>query len=45
MYEMLVGRAPFRIPKGSYLSADHKKKISIPEFVTNDAKVLISKFG
>jgi len=44
MYEMLVGRAPFRIPKGSYLSADlYKKKISIPEFVTNDAKDLISK--
>ena len=44
MYEMLVGRAPFRIPKGSYLSADlYKKKISIPEYVTNDAKDLISK--
>jgi serine/threonine protein kinase len=44
MYEMLVGRAPFRIPKGSYLSADlYKKKISIPEFVNNDAKDLISK--
>lgn len=26
MYEMLVGKAPFRIPKGSYLSADLYKK-------------------
>ena len=43
MYEMLVGKAPFRIPKGSYLSADlYKKKITIPEFVTEEAKDLIS---
>ena len=44
MYEMLVGKAPFKIPKGSYLSADlYKKKISIPEYVTPEAKDLISK--
>jgi serine/threonine protein kinase len=43
MYEMLVGKAPFRIPKGSYLSADlYKKKITIPEFITDEAKDLIS---
>ena len=44
MYEMLVGKAPFRIPKGSYLSADlYKKKITIPEYVTEEAKNLISQ--
>lgn len=44
MYEMLVGKAPFRIPKGSYLSADlYKKKITIPEYVTPEAKDLISQ--
>jgi len=44
MYEMLVGKAPFRIPKDSYLSADlYKKKISIPEYVTSEAKDLISQ--
>ncbi len=44
MFEMLVGKAPFRIPKGSYLSADlYKKKITIPEYVTPEAKDLISK--
>ena len=43
MYEMLVGKAPFRIPKGSYLTAElYKKKITIPEFVTDEAKDLIS---
>ena len=43
MYEMLIGKAPFRIPKGSYLSADlYKKKITIPEFITDEAKDLIS---
>ena len=43
MYEMLVGKAPFRIPKGSYLTAElYKKKITIPEFVTEEAKDLIS---
>jgi serine/threonine protein kinase len=45
MYEMLVGKAPFRIPKGTYLSADlYKKKITIPEYVTAEAKDLISNF-
>ena len=44
MYEMLVGKAPFRIPKGSYLSADlYRKKVTIPEFVTPEAKDLISQ--
>ena len=44
MYEMLVGKAPFRIPKGAYLSAEiYKKKITIPEFVTQDARDLISQ--
>ena len=44
MYEMLVGKAPFRIPKGSYLSADlYRKKITIPEYVTEEAKALISQ--
>ena len=44
MYEMLVGKAPFRIPKGSYLTADlYKKKITIPETITPEAKDLISK--
>ena len=44
MYEMLVGKAPFRIPKGSYLTADlYKKKITIPEHVTPEAKDLISQ--
>ena len=44
MYEMLVGKAPFRIPKGSYLSADlYRKKITIPEYVTEEAKELISQ--
>ena len=44
MYEMLVGKAPFRIPKGSYLSADlYKKKITIPEYVTEEAKDFISQ--
>ena len=43
MFEMLVGKAPFKIPKGAYLSADlYKKKITIPEFVTPEAKDLIS---
>ena len=41
---MLVGKAPFRIPKSSYLSADlYKKKITLPEFVTSEAKDLISQ--
>ena len=44
MYEMLVGKAPFRIPKGSYLTADlYKKKITIPDYVTPEAKDLISQ--
>ena len=44
MYEMLVGKAPFKIPKGSYLTADlYKKKITIPENVTPEAKDLISQ--
>ena len=44
MYEMLVGKAPFRIPKGAYLSAEiYKKKISIPDFVTQEARDLISQ--
>jgi serine/threonine protein kinase len=44
MYEMLVGKAPFRIPKGSYLTADlYKKKLYVPDYVTYDAKDLISK--
>ena len=44
MYEMLVGKPPFRIPKGSYLTADlYKKKITIPEYVTTEAKDLISQ--
>ena len=44
MYEMLVGKAPFKIPKGSYLTADlYKKKITIPEYVTPEAKDLISQ--
>ena len=43
MYEMLVGKAPFKIPKGSYLCADlYKKKITIPEFISPEAKDLIS---
>jgi serine/threonine protein kinase len=44
MYEMLVGAAPFKIPKGSYLSADlYKKKVNIPEYVTPEAKDLIKQ--
>ena len=44
MYEMLVGRPPFRIPKGAYLNADlYKKKITLPEFVSSEAKDLISQ--
>ena len=43
MYEMLVGKAPFKIPKGSYLSADlYKKKVVMPDFISLDAKDLIS---
>ena len=43
MYELLVGKAPFKIPKGSYLSADlYKKKITMPEFITSEARDLIS---
>jgi serine/threonine protein kinase len=44
MYEMLVGKAPFRIPKGSYLSVDlYKKKITLPDYVTPEAKDLIAQ--
>ena len=44
LYEMLVGKSPFRIPKSSYLSADlYKKKITLPEFVASEAKDLISQ--
>ena len=44
MYEMLTGSAPFRIPKGSYLSADlYKKKINMPDYVTPEAKDLIKQ--
>ena len=43
MYEMLVGKAPFKIPKGSYLSEDlYKKKVTMPEYITLEAKDLIS---
>ena len=43
LYEMLVGKAPFKIPKGSYLSEDlYKKKIKIPDYITPEAKDLIS---
>ena len=42
MYEMLVGAAPFKIPRGSYLSADlYKKKVIIPDTVSTEAKDLI----
>ena len=42
MYEMLVGAAPFKIPRGSYLSADlYKKKVVIPDTVSTEAKDLI----
>ena len=44
MYEMLVGKAPFRIPKGAYLSAEiYKQRITLPEFVTPEARDLISQ--
>jgi serum/glucocorticoid-regulated kinase 2 len=44
MFEMLSGKAPFRIPKGTYLSADlYKKKISLPDYVTPEAKDLVSQ--
>jgi serine/threonine protein kinase len=44
MFEMLTGSAPFRIPKGSYLTADlYKKKINIPDYVTPEAKDLIKQ--
>ena len=44
MFEMLVGTAPFKIPKGSYLSADlYKKKINLPDYVTPEAKDLIKQ--
>ena len=44
MYEMLVGRAPFKIPKGTYLNADlYKKKISLPDQISSEAKDLISQ--
>ena len=44
MYEMLTGTAPFRIPKGSYLTADlYRKKVNIPDFVTPDAKDFIKQ--
>ena len=44
MYEMLTGSAPFRIPKGSYLTADlYKKKVNMPDYVTSEAKDLIKQ--
>ena len=44
MYEMLVGVAPFKIPKGSYLTVDiYKKKISIPDTISSEAKDLIKQ--
>ena len=44
MYEMLTGTAPFKIPRGSYLSADlYKKKVNIPDYITPEAKDLIKQ--
>ena len=44
MYEILVMKATFRMTKGSYLSAErYRKKVTIPEFVTPEAKDLISQ--
>ncbi len=44
MYEMLVGQAPFKIPKGSYLSVDlYKKKVNMPDFISAEAKDLIKQ--
>lgn len=44
MYEMLIGKAPFRIPRGAYLSQDiYKRKIIIPDYVSNEANDLISQ--
>ena len=43
MYEMLVGKAPFNIPRNGSLSADlYKKKIFMPNYVCKEAIDLIS---
>ena len=43
MYEMLVGRAPFNIPRGGSLCADlYKKKVFMPTYVSKEAIDLIS---
>ena len=44
LYELLIGRAPFRICLGDSLNEDlYKKKILIPDYVCEDAKDLITK--
>ncbi len=44
MYEMMVGIVPFRLPKGAQLSEDlYKKKVVFPDFISPDAKDLISQ--
>ena len=44
LYELLIGRAPYRICLGDSLNEDlYKKKILIPDYVCEDAKDLITK--
>ena len=44
LYELLVGRSPFRILLGDSLNEDfYKKKILIPDYVSDEAQDLITK--
>ena len=44
MYEMLVGKVPFRIPRDGNLSYDlYTKKVTYPDYISDEAKDLISK--
>ena len=42
-YEILIGRAPYKISLGDYFNEDlYKKRILIPEYVTDEAEDLIN---
>ena len=44
LYELLIGRSPFRILLGDSLNEDfYKKKILIPDYVSDEAQDLITK--
>ena len=44
MYEMLVGKPPFQIRKGSYLSPElYQQEITLPDYITQEEKDFISQ--